>query len=230
MIESRKISFAIKAVLFDMDGVITHTMPDHYRAWHKVYAGEGIEVTPQDIYIREGQRGIVSVRDILLSKNFPFTEEKAQELLQKKEALFKEIVRERFIPGTRCFLKSLALSGFQLALVTGTARHELDRILPANLKRLFDVVITGDDVTIGKPAPEPYLRALTALGIRPDEAVVIENAPFGIQAAKAARITCLAVETSLPRAYLQGADYVFSSVKELSEVVAFVPAGKDVSA
>lgn len=217
----------VKSVIFDMDGVITHTMPDHYRAWRKVFASEGVDVTPLDIYRREGQRGILSVRDILKSKNYPYTEEKGRELLQKKEELFKEIVKERFIPGTRFFLKSLSRQQIPLSLVTGTARHELNHILPRSLRELFAIIITADDVKIGKPDPEPYLCALKVLQIKASEAVVIENAPFGIQSAKAAGITCLAIETSLPRSYLKDADYVFSSVKELREKVIFRLAVKD---
>ena len=100
------------------------------------------------------------------------------------------------------------------------------KALPIYLQRLFQVIITGDDVKIGKPDPEPFLRALDTLGIVADEAVVVENAPCGIQSAKAAGITCLAIETSLPRSYLQDADYVFSSIKELSEKIVFIPARK----
>jgi len=219
---AKKKTYRVKAVIFDMDGVITHTMPDHYRAWRKVYANEGIDVTPLDIYLREGQRGITSVQDILLSKNLPYNEEKGLELLRKKETLFKEIVKDRFIPGTRNFLKSLARSGLTLALVTGTARHELNRILPEHLRRLFSIIVTADDVKIGKPDPEPYLFALRRLNISARDAIVIENAPFGIQSAKAAGIRCLALETSLPRTYLKGADAIFRSVKELQEQTAIL--------
>ena len=137
-------------------------------------------------FISAKANGGSSAYGILLSKNFPYTEEKGQDLLQKKEALFKEIVQDRFIPGTRRFVKSLVRSGLQLSLVTGTARHELNRILPLPLRQLFEVIITADDVKIGKPDPEPYLCALANLGIAAHEAVVIENAPFGIQSAKAA--------------------------------------------
>jgi len=110
--------------------------------------------------------------------------------------------------------------------VTGTSRHELRRILPKVWYDLFDVVVTGSDVRRGKPHPEPYLRSLSKLCIQPCEAVAIENAPLGIQAAKNAGLRCLALETSLSREHLKDSDAVFRSIKELERRVQFVKGKK----
>lgn len=83
------------------------------------------------------------------------------------------------------------------------------------------VIVTGNDVKHGKPHPEPYLRSLQRLKIKPKDAVVIENAPFGILSAKQAGMACLALETSLPRKYLTGADAVFGSIRDLQANVVF---------
>lgn len=217
-----KIRFDVKSVIFDMDGVITNTMPDHYRSWKTVFKEEGLHVTYEDIYKREGQPGISSVRELFEKYQIVFDEKKAARILRKKENLFKEIVKIRFICGARNFLKHLYRRNMRLALVTGTSRHELYQILPASLRDLFSVVITGNDVKHGKPHPEPYLRSLKGLKIKPSEAVVIENAPFGIRSAKQAGLRCLALETSLPKKYLSEADAVFSSIKELQSKVLFL--------
>ena len=216
-----KIHLKIKAVIFDMDGVITNTMPDHYAAWKTVLAEQDIQVTHLDIYRREGQRGIHSVQEIFAEYQKPFEHQKALKILKAKEKLFKKIVKTRFIIGARQFLKDLHRHGLRLALVTGTSRHELHRILPDEFYRLFEAVVTGSDVKNGKPHPEPYLKAVKLLRVKPTQAVVIENAPFGIQSAKAAGLRCLALETSLPKAYLNAADAVFPSVKVLRRTTRF---------
>lgn len=203
------------SVIFDMDGVITNTMPDHYLAWKMTLHKEGIPVTYLDVYSREGQRGLQSVKEFFQKYKKPLDERKAGRLLRKKEEHFKRIVQTRFVPGARLFLKDLHRNNFCLALVTGTSRHELKRILPDSLCRLFSVIITGSDVRYGKPHAEPYLKALARLKIKPAQAVAIENAPLGIQSAKKAGLRCLALATSLPAEYLKGADAVFPSIRTL---------------
>jgi len=216
-----KICFNVKSVIFDMDGVITNTMPDHYRSWKTVLGKEGLHVTYEDIYKREGQPGISSIRELSKEYQINIDGKKAAQILRKKENLFKKIVKTRFITGARNFLKHLHRNDMQLALVTGTSRHELIRILPGSYQDLFSVIVTGNDVKHGKPHPEPYLRSLKDLNIKPSEAVVIENAPFGIRSAKQAGIKCLALETSLSKKYLSEADAIFSSIKELQLNVLF---------
>ncbi len=212
----------LEAVIFDMDGVITNTMPDHFRAWKTIFNKEGIPVTHHDIYSREGQRGIHSVREIFAAYGRSFSAAKAKELLRRKERLFQRIVQRRFIPGARRLIRDLKSGGFRLALVTGTSRHELHRILPENLYELFDVVVTGSDVRHGKPHPEPFRKAVRELKISRRYAVVLENAPFGIRSAKAAGLHCLALSTSLPEAYLKQADGVFHSIRDLRSQLRFL--------
>ncbi len=211
-----------EAIIFDMDGVITNTMPDHFCAWKIIFRQDGIRVSHLDVYKREGQRGINSVKEIFKEHHLPLEKRKAREILARKEELFKKIVKVRFISGARRFLKFLHRNDFKLALVTGTARHEVRKILPDGIYNLFDVVVTGSDVRFGKPHPEPFLKAVKKLKVKPGAAVVIENAPFGIRSAKAAGLKCLAVATSLPGRYLHDADAIFSSIHDLQGKVRFL--------
>jgi beta-phosphoglucomutase len=210
-----KFQTKIFAVIFDMDGVIADTMCYHMRAWRAIFARYGIRVSQNDIYKREGQKGINSVEEIFGEHGRSFDLTGGHRILLEKEELFKRIVKRRFIGGSRPFLKLLKRRGFKLALVTGTARHEVHKILPVEIFNLFDVVVCGSDVQNGKPHPEPYLTALKKLNIKAKQAVVIENAPFGIRSAKAAGIRCLALETSLPKKFLKQADRVFHSFAHL---------------
>jgi len=208
-------------VCFDLDGVITNTMPFHFQAWKQILENEGLAISEYDVYSREGQKGAESVRDIFADYGKAISHAQALKILSDKEILFKNIVRLEFIPGSLEFLDFLSEAGFTLALVTGTSRHELEQYVPADVLKYFKVIVTGTDVRNGKPHPEPYQTALKQLGFEPLEAVVIENAPLGVASAKAAGIRCLALETSLPRRYLAEADFVFSSVEELRSVVSF---------
>ncbi|MBI5150836.1 MAG: HAD family phosphatase [Candidatus Omnitrophica bacterium] len=214
-------SISAQAIIFDMDGVITNTMPDHFHSWKTVLKSIGIPVTYYDVYCREGQQGIRSVKEICVQYGKSVSKHQAHRILREKEILFKKIVRSRFITGARTLVKKLHRDKFRLALVTGTSRHEMERILPRPVRELFEVVVTGNDVHHGKPHPEPYLKSLKKLNVQPARAVVIENAPFGIRSAKKAGLRCLALETSLPRKYLEGADAIFASISELEHRVRF---------
>jgi beta-phosphoglucomutase len=217
----RHLILNVKAVLFDMDGVITDTMPYHFRAWKKVMKDAGIDVTECEVYLREGQPGRRTIEDLFAERGRTFDPGLAGRIIRDKEKLFKKIVRRRFVRGARRLVGRLINKGLALALVTGTARHEAKKILPAALWRSFSVTVTGDEVKHGKPDPEPFLLALKRLGVKPREAVVIENAPFGIQAAKRAGLKCIALETSLPKTHLKSADMVFSSYREFERKVDF---------
>ena len=212
----------ISALIFDMDGVITDTMPYHFRAWRHVFAAQGIVASHEDIYKREGQKGIDSVRELFKEKKISYTDAIGEKLLYEKEKLFKEIFKRKYITGSRSFIKKFHTQGFKLALVTGTSRHEAQKLLPKDLWDCFDVTVCGSDVQNGKPHPEPYLKALTKLKAGPKDAIVFENAPFGIRSAKAAGLYCVALETSLPAAYLKKADAIFSSFKEIESKVKFL--------
>jgi beta-phosphoglucomutase len=212
----------LSTLIFDMDGVITDTMPYHFRAWASIFASEGIIASHEDIYKREGQKGIESVRELFTEKKKVFTEEIAQRLLREKEELFKRIFKRKYIAGSRGFIKKFHRKGFKLGLVTGTSRHEAQRLLPKELWECFNTTVCGSDVQNGKPHPEPYLKALKHLNVDPQDAIVFENAPFGIRSAKAAGLYCMALETSLPAIYLKNADAVFSSFKEIESKVEFI--------
>ena len=202
-----------------MDGVITDTMPYHFRAWRKILRNNGLTVSKFDIYSREGQKGTESIREIFAQSAMTISTSQAQRIIDDKERFFKQIIRQRFIPGSRTLIKKLYHNGVRLALVTGTSRHEVERTMPKKLLAMFEATVTGSDVLLGKPHPEPYLNALKALKISGEEAIVIENAPFGIMSAKAAGIKCYAVSTSLPAKYLKGADRTFKDLKSLSGVL-----------
>jgi beta-phosphoglucomutase len=210
-----------KAVIFDMDGVITDTMPYHYRAWESVLAEEGIRVSHLDIYKREGEKGGDSLRDLFRENGRTLDDALQARLLKKKEDLFQNIVQPKLIRGSEEMIRRFHQARFVLALVTGTSRSELLNFLPGRLLPFFAMTLAGDEVRRGKPDPEPYRTVLERLALDSDRTVVVENAPFGIRSARAANLYCLAVTTSLPEAYLReaGASEVHPSMEDAERAV-----------
>ena len=84
---------------------------------------------------------------------------------------------------------------------------------------LFDFIQTGDETEKPKPDPEPYLKCAKGLGITPDEAVVIENAPLGVESAKSAGMICIALTSTVGAEYLRRADFVIGGLKDAEEII-----------
>ncbi len=204
-----------EAFLFDMDGVITDSMPNHCVAWCRIFEKVGISVSHHEILQREGERGMVTLESFTTRNGLSLPRQQMSDLLMEKEALFKSLPRPALFPGAEELISDLSRSGKKLALVTGTSMAEARNNLSTDLFECFDTVVSGDLVCWGKPDPEPYLRAVNALRILPREALVIENAPFGIQSAREAGLCCVALTTSLPAADLEGADRIVQDLYEL---------------
>ncbi len=212
-----------RALIFDMDGVITDTMPYHYQAWQTAFHEIlNVDIDERDIYLREGSKGAFALEEIFAQHGWPCNGTILDDLLKRKEQIFSNIVKIDFIPGALDFLSCHHRAGFLLGLVTGTSRQEVDNFLPKHIREYFSVIITGSDVAQGKPHPEPYTTALRMLGIGCGDAIVLENAPLGIASARMAGLRCIALATSLPVEFLSEADYIFYSYDELNRALSFV--------
>jgi beta-phosphoglucomutase len=208
-----------RAIIFDMDGVVLDSMPAHLRSWQQALAPLGIELTAGDLYPLEGVPTELTAR-MLTEKFFgqPCADAEAQSLADTKRDLFHQIFQPALVPGIGPLLYGLRGRGYRLGLVTGSARRVVEESLaPTGIADLFDAVVTGDQVSRGKPDPEPYRTAAERLGMLPAECLAVENAPLGIQSAKAAGMGCVALETTLPAERLSaaGADHVFLGSRSL---------------
>lgn len=204
-----------QAVLFDMDGVITDSMPYHFEAWRRIFERYGIFVSREEILKREGERGLVTLETILSEQGRELSQDEIRKALEDKEEIFRSLASPTLFPGADTIVRAIRDRGKRLALVTGTSGREARSNLPADLLACFDVLVSGDMVTQGKPHPEPYRMALGLLGARPNQSLVIENAPYGIESARRAGLRCIAVTTSLPAEYLQRADKTVRDLEEL---------------
>ncbi|MEW6439444.1 MAG: HAD family phosphatase [bacterium] len=207
------------AFLFDMDGVLTDSMPWHFEAWRRVLVDLGITVSRDAILRREGEKGLFTLRSLLAERGRELPEGVLLEILSRKEQIFRSLSFPKLFPGAQELVFDLRAADKRLALVTGTSASEVETNLPRDLVRCFDVVVTGDRVQKGKPDAEPYRVALQGLGTAREASMVIENAPYGIQSAKAAGLRCVALATSLPARFLEGADHVVQGIHELRSLL-----------
>ncbi len=214
-LKSQFASTPLKAILFDLDGVLVDTMKYHDAAWREAIAAYGLEVSSEEIYLREGEKGANTANDLLSKAGQKPHPDTIQDLIKHKEKIFKGYPKAQFFPGASEIVKSLYHQNYLLALVTGSFLAEVKAMMTEDFLSFFKVIVTGDSVLHGKPHPEPYLTALKGLKIEPFEALVIENAPYGIRSAKAAGVTCIAVETSLSKKYLSEADLVLESLEQV---------------
>ncbi|MBI1883127.1 MAG: HAD family phosphatase [Chlamydiae bacterium] len=205
----------LKGLLFDLDGVLVDSMRLHDRAWRKALLDWGLEVSPEEIFLREGEKGSLTAHDLLKKAGREPHPELIDELIREKGKWFRQGARAEFFEGALSLIRFLRGKKYRLGLVTGSYSAEVKVLLGEDFLSNFEVVVTGDDVHQGKPHPEPYLRALEKLGLEASGVWVIENAPYGIRSAKAAGLTCLALATSLPASYLEEADLILSNLKEV---------------
>ena len=207
-----------RAVIFDMDGVLVDTYRAHFESWQVVAAEEDWSFDEAQFAPTFGRTS----REVIaaLWAEGRYDEARVAELDDRKEAAFRRIIREHFpaMPGARELLITLREAGFALAVGSSGPPANVELVLDRlDARVLFDAVVTGADVTRGKPDPQVFLTAAGRLGVRAERSAVIEDAPAGIAAARAARMVPVGLaSTGRTRESLSGAALVVDSLAELS--------------
>ena len=194
-------SFSLKnksAILFDMDGVLYDSMPNHSKAWSQAMEKFGMHMTPHDVYMNEGATGHDTVvRISLRDRGYEATESEIDDIYSYKASLFRSMPEARVMPGALEVFRRVAAAGLKILIVTGSGQKNLIERVQKDFKGYItrDRMVTAFEVTRGKPYPDPYLKGLSIAGVPASEAVVVENAPLGIRAGVAAGIDTIAVNT-----------------------------------
>lgn len=212
-----------KAVLFDMDGVLYDSMPNHAIAWQESMARFGIQMSADDAYATEGARGIDTIRQMVKRQlRRDISEAEAQHMYDLKTQLFHALPEAPVMPGVLSLMQQIHHDGLQIGVVTGSGQRPLIHRILSDFGAYVDEshITTAYDVQRGKPAPDPYLMGLQKAGkLLPYEAIVVENAPLGIRAGYAARIFTVAVNTG-PLANNEliaaGANLIFPNMEDFS--------------
>lgn len=213
----------IKGVMFDMDGVLFDSMPLHAEAWVKTFTQSGIPFTKRLVYMNEGRTGAATIDEqFQIYFNRHSTTEEQQEIYHIKSGIFKQMPKPGLIPGIVDVVRYLADNNIARTVVTGSGESSTLERIEQNFDGLFnrELMVTALDVKQGKPYPEPYLMGLQKLRLAPNEALVVENAPLGIQAGVAAGVFTIGVNTGiLDKSDLEaaGANLVFENMRQLLE-------------
>jgi beta-phosphoglucomutase len=202
---------AIRGFIFDLDGVLTDTSEFHYFGWQRLADEEDLSFSRE---INETLRGIprrASLMMILKGRTYP--EEKIQEMMERKNNYYLELVRgitpKDLLPGARELLQEIHASGMKSALGSASknAREVIQRL---GIEALLDAVADGNSVEHQKPAPDLFLHAAELLGLSPAECVVVEDAAAGIEAGRAGGFYTLGLG---PRERVGDANIVFESLE-----------------
>lgn len=212
----------IKCALIDMDGTLYNSMINHTAAWYRMMTELGVKCDRDEFYEYEGMTGAQTI-NVLFQRAFgkTATDDEVKELYHKKTLYFQELPKAGIMPGAEKMLEILAQNGIKRILVTGSGQASLLDRLQRDFPSVFtrENMITSKDVTHGKPSPEPYLKGLEIAGVKPNEAIVIENAPLGIKSGADAGIFTVGVTTGPIKGekMLQaGANILYNSMEEFS--------------
>jgi len=186
----------VKAVIFDLDGVIVSTDDYHYKGWKKLADEKHI---PFDREINHRLRGVSRMEslDILLERSSrTYSDEEKVEMAERKNNYYRESLKNitptDILPGVEPILNALRERGIKMAIGSSSKNSPmiLERI---GLADFFDATADGNDISNSKPDPEVFLLAAKRLGIAPPECLVVEDADAGVDAAIAGAMKCLAV-------------------------------------
>ncbi len=203
-----------KAVLFDMDGVIVDSEPLHVAAFQATLKRYGHDLSEeqykQHFAGRTDEAGFKQYFDFI-SENVDLPI-----IMDEKARAYLELAAYQLIPypGAVEFIRDLAARNVPLALVTGSLRAEAEITFKTfDIAQYFTAVIAAEDITQSKPSPEGYLKAGAALNVDPKDCIVVEDAPSGVKAARAAGMRCLAVTTTHTEGELEGATLTIGQLR-----------------
>jgi len=212
------------AVIFDMDGVLADTAEAHYRSWRMVCGQIGAGMSRKFFLETFGQPNRLIIPRLLGRQ---ISDEESDRIADMKEECYRRIVREeiRPVPGVVELIEELNRQGVPVAVGSSGPPENVALMLDAlDIEERISAVVSGKDVDRGKPAPDVFLQAAEQLGLPPMQCVVVEDAPAGIMAARAAGMKCVALTTthrpgSLPEADLVAPDLQGISAGDLAKLV-----------
>lgn len=216
-----------KAVFFDFDGILVDTEPLHYAAFTEAFRPEGLDFSREEydqVYIGFDDRDAVDTAARARGRNL--ADGVRQRLLRTKVEAFTRLVRETRLvplPGVQEWIQLLRKRRIPVALCSGALRCDIEPVLDRiGLASVFEIRVTADDVAHSKPDPTSYRLAHERLcrhvgrTFPPGQCLAIEDTPSGIASARGAGLRVLGVTTNCPAASLSEADYVVSSLGDVS--------------
>jgi len=214
--------FRFKGIFFDMDGVLYNSMPYHAQSWIQTFKEFNLTLPEIEPYMNEGSTAYYTVQQMFKKYlNQEATPEICEKIKNRKHEVMSQMPQSEILQPMPDLLKKIAAQNIECWVVTGSAQEALINRLVEEFRNTLhrSKMITANDVKNGKPNPEPYLKAMLKSGFKNNNAIVIENAPLGIESAKAAGLFTIAINTGpLDPTVLKkaGADIVLSETEELN--------------
>lgn len=205
-----------KAVIWDMDGIIADTSQYHYKGWQIVFRKRGTNYTEEDFRRNTGKRSDTIIREVLGEK---IPQNEITEIIQEKDETFRQLMGQniKLFPGVLKLITSLKEHAFKIAIASSAPMENI-RLITQSLKidNCFDAIISGWEVTKGKPHPQTFLLAAEKLGVEIEDCIVIEDAISGVTASKRAGMRCIAVTNTTSREELREADLIIDTLEEIT--------------
>ncbi|HSW89110.1 MAG TPA: HAD family phosphatase [Candidatus Saccharimonadales bacterium] len=187
----------IHAVLFDMDGTMVDNTAYHKKAWEEFYKRHHMEFSDEDFRVKFSGKNNKQIFQMIFGEDI--FDEEVNKFADEKESLYRELYAPYIKPidGLLEFIEKLKQKGIKIAVATTAIKENRDFILNAlKLNNTFDAIIGYEDVAKGKPDPEIFLKAATALNVKPETCIVFDDAPSGIEAAKRVGMKTVGLLTS----------------------------------
>lgn len=215
----------LRAIVFDFDGVIANSEPLHFRGYRDVLAAEGVALTEKAYYSQYlGYDDVGAFERIGLDRGVAWTRSQIDALVSRKAIRLEELERDISVlfPGAADAIRRAA-AAMPIAIASGARGAEIRRLLEREqLIDCFAAIVAAEDTAVSKPAPDPYLRALSLLAdsigghLAAGDCVAIEDSHWGLQSARAAGMRTVAVTNTYPAAVLtSSADLVIASLESL---------------
>jgi len=214
----------LRAIVFDFDGVIANSEPLHFRAFREVLARRGVELTEPDYYTRYlGFDDLGAFRAIAKDRGRTWSAAELTSLTADKAERMEALERGASVlfPGAADAIRRAA-AAVPIAIASGALGAEIRRVLDgANLTHHFKAIVAAEDTAAGKPAPDPYQRAVALLSesvgdaVLAGDCVAIEDSRWGIASARAAGLRAVGVTSSYDADELSEADLIIGSLADL---------------
>lgn len=205
----------IKAVIFDMDGVLVDTEKYHEMAYIETARKVGVNLAKEEVMKSKGVTAMENIQRVF--KEYKINED-VEEYALLKDKIYRNYLKGniRLLSGALDLLKKMKKKKIKIALASSGSKLNVGFTLKQlKIKKFFDVVINGEEVKKGKPNPEIFLKAAKKMKVKPKECVVVEDAVSGIKAARNAGMFCIGVATTFPRVKLKDADLIIDNLSEL---------------
>jgi len=209
----------ITAFIFDMDGTLVDNMPFHIDAWVQLMQENGVTIE-RDWFLREtaGNTNAMILRRFI---NEQFTDDEVHTLGEYKEVIYRGISHDTMTPlaGLHSFLEDARRYGIKLGVATSATPENINFVLSAiGLREYFDAIVGAADITHGKPNPEIFLATAQQLGVAPEECLVFEDAPAGIEAARRANMRTAVLLTLLKEDDLTEMTHLVASASDFTSL------------